>query len=99
MYTSSIVSGTVIVYVQDSVSWAWGFGICLICNTVGFGIFLFGKGFYRYLKPQGSPFMDLVRVLVAAVRKRKVLLSSNIDDYYHGETEEKSHLFPTENLR
>nr|QGP73775.1 Protein NRT1/ PTR FAMILY 2.7 [Sedum alfredii] len=99
MYTASIVSGTVIVYVQDSVSWAWGFGICLICNTVGFGIFLFGKRFYRYLKPQGSPFIGIARVVVAAVHKRKEFLSSKIEDYYYGETEGKPHLFPSENLR
>uniref|UniRef100_A0A7N0VKX3 Uncharacterized protein n=1 Tax=Kalanchoe fedtschenkoi TaxID=63787 RepID=A0A7N0VKX3_KALFE len=99
MYTASMVSATAIVYVQDSVSWAWGFGICLISNTVGLTIFLLGKRFYRTHKPEGSPFVGLARVIVAAIRKRNKSLSSKTEDYYYGGTQSKSHLVPTENLR
>uniref|UniRef100_A0A7N0UK22 Uncharacterized protein n=1 Tax=Kalanchoe fedtschenkoi TaxID=63787 RepID=A0A7N0UK22_KALFE len=99
MYAASIVSATVIVYIQDSVSWAWGFGICLISNTVGLAIFLLGKRFYRSRKPEGSPFVSLARVVVAAFHKRKEFLSSKIEDYYTGETQSKPHAWPTENLR
>ncbi|CAM8889583.1 unnamed protein product [Rhodiola kirilowii] len=99
MYTASIVSATAIVYIQDSVSWAWGFGICLICNTIGLAIFLLGKRFYRNHKPQGSPFLGLAHVLVAAINKRNELLSSKIEDYYYSETLSKLPVFPTENLR
>ena len=62
----------VIVYVEDNVSWALGF----LASLIGLAIFLSGKRFYCHDKPQGSPFLDLARVVVACFRKRKVLISS-----------------------
>ncbi|XWS71781.1 hypothetical protein CRYUN_Cryun03dG0168100 [Craigia yunnanensis] len=46
-------------------------------------IFLAGHRFCRRDKPRGSPFTGLLRVVVAAVRKRKAVLSSRSEDYYH----------------
>ncbi|XP_059660644.1 protein NRT1/ PTR FAMILY 2.7-like [Cornus florida] len=83
MYTSSVVSATAIVYVEDNVSWAMGFGLCVAANVIGLVIFLLGSRYYRHVKPQGSPFLDLAQVFVAAIRKRKVLLSSRSEDYYN----------------
>ncbi|CAK9170184.1 unnamed protein product [Ilex paraguariensis] len=82
LYIPSVISSTAIVYVQDNVSWASGFGICVAVNVLGLAIFLFGSRFYRYVRPQGSPLMGLVRVVVAAVNKRKVKLSMKGEDYY-----------------
>ncbi|KAA8549510.1 hypothetical protein F0562_001194 [Nyssa sinensis] len=84
MYMSSLISATAIVYVEGNVSWAWGFGLCIAANLLGLAIFLSGNRFYRHVKPQGSPFTSLACVIVAAVRKRKVLHSSRSEDYYHG---------------
>ncbi|MBA0807327.1 hypothetical protein Gohar_023138, partial [Gossypium harknessii] len=80
---SSIISSTAIVYVEDSMSWALGYTICFAANFIALAVFLAGQRFYRCDKPQGSPFTGLLRVVVAAVRKRKVLLSSRSEDYYH----------------
>ena len=82
-YVSSVISNTAIVYVEDNVSWTWGFGLTVVCNLIGLVIFLLGSRFYRHVKPQRSPFVDLARVFVAALRKRKVLISLNSDDYYY----------------
>ncbi|KAL6341136.1 hypothetical protein AAG906_032252 [Vitis piasezkii] len=82
-YVSAVISNTAIVYVEDNVSWTWGFGLTVVCNLIGLVIFLLGSRFYRHVKPQGSPFVDLARVFVAALRKRKVLISLNSDDYYY----------------
>ncbi|KAL3530626.1 hypothetical protein ACH5RR_009948 [Cinchona calisaya] len=81
MYISTAVCSTLIVYVQDNVSWAWGFGICFAMNIIGLVLFLAGSGFYRHLKPQGSPFASLGRVIVAAIKKRNMLLSLKSEDY------------------
>jgi hypothetical protein len=61
-----------------------GYGLCVVDTLIGLAMFLLGKRFYCHDKPQGSPFMGLARVLVATIRKRKVLLSSKSEDYYHG---------------
>ncbi|KAJ9698238.1 hypothetical protein PVL29_007363 [Vitis rotundifolia] len=82
-YVSAVISSTAIVYVEDNVSWTWGFGLTVVGNLIGLVIFLLGNRFYRHVKPQGSPFVDLARVFVAALRKRKVLISLNRDDYYY----------------
>ncbi|KAF7120877.1 hypothetical protein RHSIM_Rhsim13G0090900 [Rhododendron simsii] len=81
-YTSVVISTTAIIYVEDSVSWGWGFGIGVAANVVGLVIFVAGSRFYRHLKPKGSPFTDLARVVVAALRKRNVAVSNKSEDYY-----------------
>ncbi|XP_022731180.1 protein NRT1/ PTR FAMILY 2.7-like isoform X2 [Durio zibethinus] len=82
-YAGCVISSLVIVYVQDSISWGLGFGICAAANFIGLAIFFVGNRFYRHDKPQGSPYTSLARVVVAAVRKRNILLSSDSKDYCH----------------
>ncbi|KAI5322195.1 hypothetical protein L3X38_031267 [Prunus dulcis] len=90
MYTTSVISSTAIVYIEDNVSWGLGYGLCALVNLIGLLIFLSGSNFYRRDKPQGSPFVNIVRVLVASIRKRNVLLSSRSEDYhYHNDGEAK----------
>ncbi|CDP08945.1 unnamed protein product [Coffea canephora] len=81
--TASIIAATAIVYVQDDVSWAWGFGICVVANVLGLIIFLAGRRFYRNVKPQGSPFKSLACVIIAAISKRKLQLSAKAQDYHN----------------
>ncbi|XP_004294684.1 PREDICTED: protein NRT1/ PTR FAMILY 2.6-like [Fragaria vesca subsp. vesca] len=84
-YFALVVSLTVIVYVEDNVGWKWGFGLCAIANLIGLAIFLSGTRFYRFDKPQGSPFIGLARVIVAATRKRNLHISSDESkDFYYG---------------
>ncbi|KAF7113302.1 hypothetical protein RHSIM_RhsimUnG0138700 [Rhododendron simsii] len=83
LYTASAISATAVVYVEDNVSWGWGFGICAAANVVGLAIFVSGSRFYRPVKPKGSPFTGLARVVVAAVQKRNVVVSSKSEDYYN----------------
>lgn len=78
-YIASAISSTALIYVQDNVSWTLGFGICVASNAVGLILFLSGNNFYRHIKPKGSPFTSITRVIVAAVRKRKV--SSRNQEY------------------
>ncbi|XP_057955926.1 protein NRT1/ PTR FAMILY 2.7 [Malania oleifera] len=84
LYTSVVFSSTVVVYIEDNLGWAWGFSLCIAANALGLAVFVIGNRRYRHVKPQGSPFTGLARVLVAAYRKRKLPVSSEVDDYYHG---------------
>ncbi|XP_024995878.1 protein NRT1/ PTR FAMILY 2.7-like [Cynara cardunculus var. scolymus] len=93
-YIASAISSTALIYVQDNVSWTLGFGICVASNAVGLILFLSGNKFYRHIKPKGSPFTSIARVIVAAVRKRKV--SSRNQDYNH---DDKSTTTPSDSFR
>ncbi|KAL4560385.1 hypothetical protein LXL04_032535 [Taraxacum kok-saghyz] len=82
MYAGTLVSVVGIIYVEDNVSWGLGFGLCVAANLIGLVVFVVGRRKYRLLKPQGSPFTGLACVVVAAFRKRKVLLSLKGEDYW-----------------
>ncbi|KAK9940266.1 hypothetical protein M0R45_016934 [Rubus argutus] len=85
LYVASVVSATVIVYVEDNVGWKWGFALCAIANLFALAIFLSGTRFYRFDKPQGSPYIGLARVIVATTRKMNLRISSDESkDYYYG---------------
>ncbi|XP_028804615.1 protein NRT1/ PTR FAMILY 2.13-like [Neltuma alba] len=71
-----LINQTVIVYVQDSISWKIGFGIPTVCMFFSIFMFFVGTRIYVYVKPEGSIFSDVAQVLVAAYRKRKVELPS-----------------------
>ena len=86
LYVANAISLSVIVYIQDNVSWGLGFGICAIANVIGLAIFIMGKQFYCQVKPKGSPFTSLARVMVAAIRKRKISGTFGSQDYYFGTT-------------
>ncbi|CAI9776419.1 unnamed protein product [Fraxinus pennsylvanica] len=55
-------ASTAIVYVEDRVSWAWGFGKCIMANVLGIIIFLLGRRYYYYDKPKGSQFTSLAQL-------------------------------------
>lgn len=74
---ASLSALTLVVYIQDHVSWGWGLGIPTIAMVVAFVVFLVGSPIYRKMKPEGSPFIRLAQVIVAAVKKRKVVAPEN----------------------
>ena len=87
LYIANAISFSAIVYIQDNVSWGLGFGICAIVNVIGLAIFIMGKKFYCQVKSKGGPFTSIARVMVAAIRKRKILRSFGSHNYYFGTTE------------
>lgn len=82
-YVATLVSLVGIIYIEDNLSWALGFALCAVANLLALVIFVLGRRYYCLLKPQGSPYTALARVMVAAFHKRNVLLSSNSQDYCH----------------
>ncbi|KAL6626610.1 hypothetical protein ACP70R_030336 [Stipagrostis hirtigluma subsp. patula] len=72
LYGSFIVGETAVVYLQDGVSWALGFGVCLAATVASLVVLVLGARYYRMPAPKGSPYTQLARVVVAAVRKARV---------------------------
>lgn len=72
----SLFSVIVLVYVQDNIGRGWGYGISAGTMVVAVCILLCGTPFYRFKKPQGSPFSVIWRVLFLAWKKRTLPLPS-----------------------
>lgn len=69
-----MISLTFIVYVQTDVSWAWGLAIPAFLMFLSCLLFFTGSRIYVKIKPQGSPLASAVRVIVVAIKKRKLKL-------------------------
>ncbi|KAJ4890519.1 Protein NRT1/ PTR FAMILY 2.7 [Raphanus sativus] len=94
-YLAGAISATAVVYSEDNVSWTFGFGLCVAANLFSFLVFILGRRFYKHDKPLGSPFTSLLRVIFAAVIKRKAVDSTNEKDYHS----ESPLSMPTKSLR
>ncbi|XP_060671034.1 protein NRT1/ PTR FAMILY 2.10-like [Ziziphus jujuba] len=66
--------GVIIVYVQSDVSWAWGLAIPTILMFLSCVVFFMGSRIYVKVKPDGSALTGAVRVIVAAIKKRRLEL-------------------------
>ncbi|GFY93227.1 major facilitator superfamily protein [Actinidia rufa] len=73
---------TVIVYIQDHVSWAVADIVLTAVMASSIVVFCTGRLFYRYRKPMGSPLTPLLHVLVAAISKRKLVYPTNTAELY-----------------
>ncbi|XP_020217859.1 protein NRT1/ PTR FAMILY 2.13 [Cajanus cajan] len=71
-----LITQTVVVYIQDSISWKIGFAIPTVCMFCSIILFFVGTRIYVHVKPEGSIFSSIGQVLVAAYRKRKFELPS-----------------------
>ncbi|KAK8458050.1 hypothetical protein SEVIR_3G291700v4 [Setaria viridis] len=84
LYGSFIVGDTAIVYLQDGVSWTLGFCVCLGTSVASLVMLVLGARYYRMPAPKGSPYTELARVVVAAVRKARVSVAGRLQ-YYVGD--------------
>lgn len=71
---AQMVSVTLVVYIQTNVSWSIGLGIPAIFMLISAVLFFGGTKIYVIVKPQGSPFTSMARVIVVAVKKRRLKL-------------------------
>ena len=83
-----LLSQTVVVYIQDKVSWSLGFGIPTVLMACSIMLLLIGSRVYVHAKPQGSMFSGIAQVLVAAHKKRHIKLAEeaeiiDVDKFYH----------------
>jgi solute carrier family 15 (peptide/histidine transporter), member 3/4 len=63
-----ITSGTIVVWVQENVSWAIGYGIATACIGLALIAFVVGTPIFRYHQPSGSPVKNIFHVIVASFR-------------------------------
>ncbi|OAY41394.1 protein NRT1/ PTR FAMILY 5.6 isoform X2 [Manihot esculenta] len=73
---------TLIVYVQDHMSWGAADIVLTVVMALSLVIFIVGRPFYRFRVPKGSPLTPMLQVLVAAMKKRNLPNPSNPDDLY-----------------
>ncbi|KAH7683774.1 Proton-dependent oligopeptide transporter family protein [Dioscorea alata] len=65
----SLISGTLLVWIQDNYGWGLGFGIPTVFMALAILSFFSGTTVYRFQKPGGSPFTRNFQVIVASIRK------------------------------
>ncbi|CAL9184951.1 unnamed protein product [Musa hybrid cultivar] len=101
LYVSAVVGSTVLVFVEDSVSWTLGYALCTVANAVAVVVLLLGTKYYRRPAAQGSPFTGMARVIVAAFKKWNVKVSQQNPSYYYGSggDDDPNSCVPTQSLR
>ncbi|CAL5337373.1 unnamed protein product [Camellia sinensis] len=88
IFFGTLFANTILVYIQDNVGWALGYGLPTAGLAISILIFLAGTPYYRHKVPTGSPFTRMGRVIVAALRKWRVPIPSDPKDLYELDLEE-----------
>ena len=65
----SLLSATVVVWVQDNIGWGLGFAISAVFMLTGLPVFVAGRKVYRYQRVEGSPLTRVSQVVVAAAQE------------------------------
>ncbi|KAG8096875.1 hypothetical protein GUJ93_ZPchr0013g35436 [Zizania palustris] len=84
----SLISGTILIWIQQICGYGIGFGIPTIFIALAIGCFFMGLRIYRYQIPGGSPLIRVCQVVIAAIRKRNVYLpvDNSLLYEFHGKT-------------
>uniref|UniRef100_A0A0D9XHP5 Uncharacterized protein n=1 Tax=Leersia perrieri TaxID=77586 RepID=A0A0D9XHP5_9ORYZ len=82
----SVLSSTVLVWVQDSIGWGVGFAAAMAVMCIAVAVFIAGRKVYRYMPLGESPIASVFHVMVAAVRNRRVKIPDD-ERSIHGDGE------------
>jgi solute carrier family 15 (peptide/histidine transporter), member 3/4 len=69
IFLGTLFSNTFVIYIQDRVGWAVGYGLPTAGLAFSVLVFLVGTPLYRHKLPSGSPITRMLQVFVAAMRK------------------------------
>ncbi|KAL6331270.1 hypothetical protein AAG906_009698 [Vitis piasezkii] len=94
----TILAVTLLVYIQDEVSRGVGYGICSAAMLMAVIVFLSRTRRYRYKKLTGSPLIQVIQVIVAAIQKRKLEFPSDLSLLYE-DSSAKSKICRTDQFR
>lgn len=72
-----LINQTLVVYIQDSVSWSLGFGIPTVLMFCAIVLLFAGTKIYVHVKPEGTTFSGIMQVFIAAYKKRRLRLPAN----------------------
>ncbi|PON66803.1 Proton-dependent oligopeptide transporter family [Trema orientale] len=73
---------------RQYVGWSLGYGLPTVGLAFSILVFLVGTPFYRHRLPSRSPFTKMAKVIVAALRRRKVPLPDDPNELYEFSLEE-----------
>lgn len=73
----TMLSVSILVYVQDNVGWAWGYGVPTAITGLATLAYLLGTPNYRHQIPSGSPLTRVAQVVCSAVRNWNIAVPSN----------------------
>uniref|UniRef100_A0A0D3HAI9 Major facilitator superfamily (MFS) profile domain-containing protein n=1 Tax=Oryza barthii TaxID=65489 RepID=A0A0D3HAI9_9ORYZ len=74
----TLLSTTVLVWVQDNIGWGIGFATPMLLMGFGLSMFVAGRRVYRYRKLGRSPLTRVSQVVVAAARNHMLKLPDDI---------------------
>lgn len=74
-----LIDQTLVVYIQVTISWALGFSLPAVLMLCAIILFFVGRKFYVCLSPEGSNISGIVQVFLAALRKRKLKLPTEVE--------------------
>ncbi|GLJ35417.1 hypothetical protein SUGI_0712260 [Cryptomeria japonica] len=77
VFIGSLFGQTVIVYIQDQISWGLGYGIMTALLIISSSVFLIGSPIYRHKIQRGSPLQRMGKVIVTMIRNWKVCVPSD----------------------
>ncbi|CAL1399409.1 unnamed protein product [Linum trigynum] len=83
----ALISSSLIVYIQDNVGWALGFGVPAIFMGIAIATFFSGTPLYRFQRPGGSPLTRMCQVLVASFHKWNLEVPSDSTLLYETQDE------------
>jgi hypothetical protein len=69
-----VFSLTILVYIQNDISWPIGFGIPTFFMFMAIIVLFMGTRLYVHVSPEGSIFTGIVQVLAASIKKRRLKL-------------------------
>ncbi|CAI9759116.1 unnamed protein product [Fraxinus pennsylvanica] len=90
IFFGTLFSNTFLIYIQDNVRWEIGYGLPTLGLLVSILVFIMGTRYYRHKPPSGSPLTRMARVLVATIRKWKVVVPDEPRELYELSLEEYS---------
>ncbi|PNX74292.1 nitrate transporter [Trifolium pratense] len=73
-----LINQTLLVYIEDSVSWTLGYGLFTLFMLIAIIVFFAGTRVYSYVQPEGSILSTIAQVLVAARHKQHLHLPSYV---------------------
>ncbi|KAM3212662.1 hypothetical protein ACQJBY_065611 [Aegilops geniculata] len=82
MNLGSLLSSTVLVWLQDNVGWGVSFAIPTALLALALAVFVGGSRVYRFREPTVSPFTSLCQVVVAALSKWRLKLPGDASLLY-----------------
>lgn len=86
----ALIASSVLVWVQENVSWGWGFGIPAVAMAIAVASFFSGTRLYRNQKPGGSPLTRICQVVVASIRKFRAQVPADKSLLYETEDAESA---------